>query len=162
MNERFTSLYALLAAEIGGSTALLLLSPDRVRNAGFTSLINMLLPHFGIIAMIWTVVAVLIWILIPGFWRIRQELSNKLRVLGWVCGVGLLLDNLASLWIYLDPAGIDGGDVRMIHSGRALAFALILRSLAALVSFWVVVRLHIEVDRRKLIQVTPPPKFGRS
>jgi hypothetical protein len=161
VNERFTSLYALLAAELGGSAVLLLAAPERVRNAGFTSLADTLLPHLGIVAVVWTAFALLLWILIPGFWRIRQELSSKLRFLGWVCAVALVLDNLASVWLYLDPAGLAGADVRLIHSGRALAFALVLRSVAALIFFWGVVWVHFEVDRRRIVQVTPPPRFGR-
>jgi hypothetical protein len=162
LNERFTSLYALLAAELGGSAMLLIASPQRVRNAGFTSLIDMLLPHFGILAIVWTIVAVFIWILIPGFWRIRQDLSNKLRVLGWVCAVGLLLDNVVSLCLYLDTAGLEGADVRIIHSGRALALALVLRSVAALIFFWAAVWAHYQIERRRFVQVTPPPRFGKS
>jgi hypothetical protein len=159
VNERWTVLFALLGAELGGTMALLVAAPESAGAAGFTSVLDVLVPHAGVVAAVWGGVAGMTWVLAPKLWRIRQELSSKLRLLGWVCVLGLLADNLVSLYLYLQP--VEGVVDHSVRSAGSLAVALLLRTVGGLIFFWLVVLVHVRVDRRRVPQVTPPPKFGR-
>jgi hypothetical protein len=161
LNERYTVFLALTAAELGGSAVLLLSAPERVKTAGFTSLLEMLLPHAAAVAAFWGVVAAATWVLAPGIWRIRQGLASKLRLLSWVFAIGLLLDNVVTFLLSMDPAVMEVGDVAVVRSDESLGLALLLRSLGMLLCFWGTVWVHVLVERRRPVQVTPPPKFGK-
>jgi hypothetical protein len=161
VNERWTVVLAVVCAEAGGSIALLIGSPQRVRAAGFTSFLEILVPSAGAVLLFCAVMAGVSWVMVPKLWRFRQELSTKLRLLGWVCAVWLLLDNVATVYFYPGSATLDGFGDSMVHSLGALIVAMALKSGAGLFCFWLAVWCHIEVDRRKVVGVTPPPKFGR-
>ena len=161
MNERLTVVLAVVCAEAGGSLALLIGSPQRVRAAGFTSFLDMLVPSAGAVLLFCAAIAGASWVMVPKLWRLRQGLATKLRLLGWVCVLWLLLDNAATVYFYPGSATLDGFGDPIVHSLSALIVAMALKSGAGLLCFWLAVWCHIQVDRRKVVGVTPPPKFGR-
>ena len=158
MNERLTVLFALASAEVGGALALLLGSTREMRGAGFTSGPELLLPHAATMAVYWACVAGVSRMLSPKLWRYRQGMDTKLRLLGWVCGLWLLVDSIVTAYLYRTSLAVDGAGPPPVE---LLLLAMALRSVGGLGCFWLAVWAHVEVERRRVVQVTPPPKFGK-
>lgn len=88
-------------------------------------------------------------------------MSSKIRVLIWISvvflivemGVTLLFFEVGSPWF---RASADFDD----HTGTPL-LGLFVQGLASLVFYWATIALYIFIDRNRVLQVTPNPKFGR-
>ena len=156
MNERITVWLALPGAEVGADLALWFFQPGMLQFA--TNRVLLFAQHAATVLAGWALISCAVWVFLPFMWRIRQETRSKLRFLSLVCLVMLVLENgvTAGLLSSVD-AGLTGG-----VSAQEMGMVLLIRTGGALAGFWLCVWLHSRVASRRVIQVTPNPKFGRN
>lgn len=88
-------------------------------------------------------------------------MSSKIRVLIWISvifivvemGVTLLFFEVGSPWF---KASADFDD----HAGNVFT-GLIFQGVSSLLLYWGTVALYIFIERKRIVQVTLNPKFGR-
>ncbi len=161
MNERVTALLAVFVAELGASSCLAVLLPSSPIFRTTQTLVQVLGQQAIVVFMLSALLAAGCWIAAPKIWRLRQELSSKLKALAWVsllltavaAGVTLLFFQAGSPWS--DPAA------DFEKGTHGLILALLLQAAATLVFYWATVAVCIYIERKRVIQVTPNPKFGR-
>jgi len=161
LNERVAFFAAILSAEIG-SCAIFLFSGYGARLAtSANSSLDLALEHAAIVATAWIPLAGFSWLLAPKLWRIRQNLSTKLRLLGVVCLIALMVDNLVSLSLLTASPAAAVATQSLDQPVPSLAPLLALRSAAALAFFWLAVLVTERIYHHLRPHVTPAPKFGR-
>ena len=158
VNERYIFVFAALVAELGASVAFYLISPNNPLCANVAGLPNYLDRHAAFDILFWIPALGGIWILNgPQLLRLRQKFSTKLFFLANLALVGVMLDNLVSLYVFETfPAGPVG-----IVSTSGLIAALAERTVLYLLFFSGAVLVGFLVTHKRRSVVTPPPRFGR-
>jgi hypothetical protein len=111
--------------------------------------------HFFLSVGLWVLVFLAAWLFAGSrLIRPRQNLSTKLRLLGWAAVVGIIIDNAVSAYQFVNSA-----DVVLVLTGTL--FGLGGRSLLYASVFAVAVGLCWVIGNRRKPIETPPPRFGR-
>lgn len=160
MNERLVFPLSALSAEFGASILLFLLLPDSPLTRHFPRLIGYLEAHALPSLGAWAGLILLSAALTPKLWRRRQNRASKLALLARIGALGLLIDLMGSLYLWL-RANEEG----MVETGSpVLSFVLRLGVYAGI--FALVVAVSDQVSqwhaRRNPPAATPPPRFGRA
>ncbi|SFS14795.1 hypothetical protein SAMN05421771_2599 [Granulicella pectinivorans] len=159
MNERLVFLLSISLAEFGASAVFFLLLPQLLLTGGFQDTLVYAFAHALPALSVWAILIVLTLVLAPKLWRRRQNRTSKLSLLARIGVLGLVIDALASLYLWLrisDEGSFDKGSPIpgvLVHLGLyAVLFALIV-ALSDQVAAW--------YHRRNPPSITPPPRFGR-
>jgi len=161
LNERVAFLAAILSAEIGSCAIFLVSHYGATFATPENSSVDLAAEHAAIVAAVWILLASFSWLLAPKLWRIRQNLSTKLRLLGVICVLALAVDNLVSFSLLTQSLTAAPAAQSLDRPVPSLAPLLALRSAAALVFFWLAVLVTERINHHLRPHVTPAPKFGR-
>ena len=161
MDERFAALTGLFLAELGSFACLAIVSPSNAVFRGTVTRWDLLTPHAGGVFLFFAIIAGLVWVVSPTTYRIRQGTGSKLKALTWVVLTIVALSN--AVMIYLFEEGVPGAMAVPDpgHESGGLGLALAILTVTGLALFWIAVLLLLWISKRRVVQVTPNPKFGR-
>ena len=158
MNERYIFVIAALVAECVTSLIFYAASPDNPLCVAFADLPNYFGQHAPLAFILWLLLLGGSWVYYgPSILRPRQNLSTKLSFLAKLTAVGLVIDNLVSLFL------LENSPEVVIHSASttAIVSGFAERTLLYVATFSIVVLFGFLIGRRQKPVVTPPPRFGR-
>ncbi len=160
MNERLVFLLSVLAAEFGTSAVFFVSRSESPLTRPYPELVAYLAAHAAPSLGAWALLAGLSAILMPKLWRRRQNRSTKLTLFARVGLLGLAVDLIGSLYLWMGAAN-DG----VVEPASPVTSFLVRLGLYALI-FASVVGLSDQIAawyaRRNPPATTPPPRFGRA
>jgi hypothetical protein len=156
--ERISFLVAAATAGTAASILPCLLFPNDSLCYGYSSVLSYAGQHLFLTLCLWILVFATAWLYAGrGLLRRRQNLSTKLRLLGWSCITGVMIDSAVSIYQGANsPEWISNTVVSTNHLASLAARGLLYAGFfaAAVMAVWL-------GGSTRPRTVTPPPRFGR-
>jgi len=158
LNERNTFVAAAIVADLVTSVVYYSASPTSALCAASPGLLSYVGQQVSIVTVLWLLVLTAAWLALgQRLIRPRQNFSTKLRVLGWLGMVGLVIEAIVSVYLFSNAS--DALTSRIAIS--SIAVELLIRSALYAGIFAVTVLVGYQIGRTQKSTLTPPPRFGR-
>jgi hypothetical protein len=161
VNERVAALWGILVAETGASVCLGLILPNSSIFRTVQTPSELLGPQICAVLLLSAVIAIRCWIMAPKIWRLRQQMSSKFRALALVSVIVVLLNITVTLGFFELGTPWSDAAAEFDHGSRSLILALAVQGASTLLFYWLTIAAIIHFERKRIVQVTPNPKFGR-
>jgi hypothetical protein len=158
VNERLVFLLSISLSELGASAIFFLLQPQALLTWRFPDTLGYAFGHAIPALCLWAALAALTLLLSPRLWRRRQNRSSKIALFVRIGVLGLVIDALASLYLWIrtsEEGPLDRGSLApgmLVQLGIYVVLYASIVALSDQIAAW--------YQRRNPPTMTPPPRFG--